>query len=98
MQPRPRYHPSKRGSLGKILGQAVVIENPSSAGGIVGTSAVARAAPDGYTFGFGNNITLLRDGTGTGDRARAPADAVLVVTLTLQTGPPAWSRTWRKAA
>lgn len=44
--------------LGKILGQPVVVENFSSAGGIVGTQTLSKAAPDGYTFGFGNNITL----------------------------------------
>lgn len=44
--------------LSKILGQSVVVENFVSAGGIVGTQMVARAKPDGYTLGFGNNITL----------------------------------------
>lgn len=44
--------------LGKILGQPLVVENFASAGGIVGSQMLARAAPDGYTFGFGNNITL----------------------------------------
>ena len=44
--------------LSKILGQAVVVENYASAGGIVGTEKLARAEPDGYTIGFGNNITL----------------------------------------
>lgn len=44
--------------LGKILGQPIVVENFASAGGIVGSQALAKAAPDGYTFGFGNNITL----------------------------------------
>lgn len=44
--------------LGKILGQPVTVENFASAGGIVGTQMLAKAAPDGYTFGFGNNITL----------------------------------------
>jgi tripartite-type tricarboxylate transporter receptor subunit TctC len=32
------------------LGVSVVIENRGGAGGIVGTDAVAKAAPDGYTF------------------------------------------------
>jgi tripartite-type tricarboxylate transporter receptor subunit TctC len=32
------------------LGQPILIENRGGAGGTVGTGAVARAAPDGYTF------------------------------------------------
>lgn len=44
--------------IGKILGQSVVVENFASAGGIVGSQMLAKASPDGYTFGFGNNITL----------------------------------------
>ena len=36
--------------LEKELGKPVVIENRPGAGGIVGTQAVATAAPDGYTF------------------------------------------------
>lgn len=43
-------------ALSKALGgQAVVIENLPGAGGITGTSAIVKAAPDGNTVGFISN-------------------------------------------
>jgi tripartite-type tricarboxylate transporter receptor subunit TctC len=36
--------------IGSILGQTVVIENKGGADGAIGTAAVTRAAPDGYTI------------------------------------------------
>ena len=38
--------------LSEALGQPIVIENRSGAGGAVGTEVAARSAPDGYTFLF----------------------------------------------
>ena len=39
--------------MGKQLGQPVIIENVAGAGGTIGLAKVAKAAPDGYTLGFG---------------------------------------------
>jgi tripartite-type tricarboxylate transporter receptor subunit TctC len=39
--------------LGAALGQSIIVENQSGGGGIVGSVATARAAPDGYTLMVG---------------------------------------------
>ncbi len=38
--------------MSEILKQPIVIENRSGQGGVVGTDAVAKSAPDGYTIGI----------------------------------------------
>jgi tripartite-type tricarboxylate transporter receptor subunit TctC len=44
------------------LGQPVIIENVSGAGGSIGVGRVARAAPDGYTLCVGNLSTHVMNG------------------------------------
>lgn len=44
-----------QGALAKSLGAPVVIENLPGAGGITGTQAIVKAAPDGHTIGFVSN-------------------------------------------
>ena len=39
--------------LEKLFGQTVVIENRAGAGAVIGLDAIAKSAPDGYTFGIG---------------------------------------------
>jgi tripartite-type tricarboxylate transporter receptor subunit TctC len=52
--------------LGAALGQTVLVDNRSGAGGNLGSEFVAKARPDGYTFYFGTagthaiNATLYR--------------------------------------
>jgi tripartite-type tricarboxylate transporter receptor subunit TctC len=44
------------------LGQAIVVEDVSGAGGSIGVGRVAHAAPDGYTLSIGNNGSNLLTG------------------------------------
>lgn len=63
--------------LSKVWGQPVVVENRSGASGIIGTDAVARAKPDGYTILVGTFATnvmahLLQTSVPYGRDAFAP--------------------------
>ena len=49
-------------SMAKALGQPVVVENVSGAGGSTGVVRVARSAPDGYTFMIGQWGTNVATG------------------------------------
>jgi tripartite-type tricarboxylate transporter receptor subunit TctC len=54
--------------MSEILGQEVMVENISGAGGMIGSAHAAKSAPDGYTLVFGSrsdaiNMTLYKHPT-----------------------------------
>jgi tripartite-type tricarboxylate transporter receptor subunit TctC len=46
-------------AIGKALGQTVVIENQPGAGGVVGTAAMIKSAPDGLTLSMVSNNHVI---------------------------------------
>ena len=48
--------------MGEALGQTIVVENTTGAGGTIGEGRISRAAPDGYTIGIGQWGTNVATG------------------------------------
>jgi tripartite-type tricarboxylate transporter receptor subunit TctC len=79
--------------LGEKLGQSFVVENRVGAGGNIGTDAVAKAAPDGYTIGLStsgplvNNKFLYPSMAFNADKDLAPIALVCEIPLVIATNP-----------
>jgi tripartite-type tricarboxylate transporter receptor subunit TctC len=77
----------------EILGKPIIIDNKSGAGGILGTTEAARAAPDGYTLVFGNlgpnalNASLYKKLSYDPVRDFVPISQVVEVPFLLVTAP-----------
>jgi len=63
-------------ALGKAFGQPVVIENMPGAGGITGTAAIVKAAPDGLTLGMVSNNHVINPSV----FKKMPFDAITDIT------------------
>ena len=79
--------------LGEIVGQTIIVDNRSGAGGNVGAGLVAKAAPDGYTLLMGSSAPLainpivIKDTPYDPLKDFTPISRVHVVPLVVLAGP-----------
>jgi tripartite-type tricarboxylate transporter receptor subunit TctC len=67
-----------------FLGQPVIVENVSGAGGSIGVGRVARATPDGYTLCVGNLSSHVMNGAVYASQYDLVADFAPVALLSVQ--------------
>jgi tripartite-type tricarboxylate transporter receptor subunit TctC len=72
--------------ISQALGQSVLVDNKAGAGGNIGTEAIARAKPDGYTIGMGNFAPLAVNPTMFHNMRFDPAKELAPVCL-IERGP-----------
>ncbi|CAN5309528.1 tripartite tricarboxylate transporter substrate binding protein [soil metagenome] len=87
--------------LNKSLGVNIIVDNRTGAGGVLGTDAIAKAEPDGYTIGMGNlaplsvNPTLMKKLPYDVKRDLAPVILLETGPLILTVGPDSPAKTVR---